>query len=108
MKQNFFCTLIIGFILLISIKSNDLEIESNLKATDGKYILDDILDAATRVKQYILKNKKIPKTVQVSSDELTLSQFTYSVGIAILNINNKKTDKISTIKLESPSTQYKS
>ena len=107
MKQNFFCTLIISLILLLSIKSNNLEIEQNLKATDGKYTLDHILDAATRVKQYVLKNKKIPKTVQVSSDELTLAQFTYSMGIVILNIYNKKTDKISTIKLESPSTPFR-
>ena len=50
MKQNFFCTLIIGLILLLSTKSNDLEIEPNLQSSDGKYTLDDILDAATRVK----------------------------------------------------------
>ena len=103
MKKNIFNTLIIGLILLLSIKSIDVEIEPILQGTDGKYTLDDIIDAATRVKQYVLKNKKIPKTVRVSSDELSIAQFTYSMGIAILNIhNNKKTAKISTIKLESP------
>jgi len=99
MKQNFFYTLFIGLILLLSIKSN---------ATGGKYTLDNILDAATRVKKYVLKNQKIPKLVQVASDELTLAQFTYSMGIAILNIHkDKKSDKISTIKLETPSTPHR-
>ena len=51
MKQNFFYTLFIGLIFLLSIKSS-------LQA----YSLDDILDAASRVKQYVLKHKKIPKT----------------------------------------------
>ena len=108
MKQNIFFTLIIGLILLLSIKSNDVEIEPILQGADGKYTLDDIFDAATRVKQYVLKNKKIPKTVKVSSDELSIAQFTYSMGVAILNIyNNKKTAKISTMKLESPSTPHR-
>ena len=57
MKQNIFFTLIIGLILLLSIKSNDIEIEPNLQGAGGKYTLDDIFDAATRVKQYVLKNK---------------------------------------------------
>ena len=108
MKKNIFNTLIIGLILLLSIKSIDVEIEPILQGTDGKYTLDDIIDAATRVKQYVLKNKKIPKTVRVSSDELSIAQFTYSMGVAILNIhNNKKTAKISTIKLESPTSIHR-
>ena len=108
MKKNIFNTLIIGLILLLSIKSIDVEIEPILQGTDGKYTLDDIIDAATRVKQYVLKNKKIPKIVQVSSDELSIAQFTYSMGVAILNIrNNKKTAKIPTIKLESPSSIHR-
>ena len=94
MKQNFFYTLFIGLVFLLSIKSS-------LQA----YSLDDILDAASRVKQYVLKHKKIPKTVQVSSDEITLAQFTYSMGNAILNIHeNKKKEKISTMKLETPTS----
>ena len=101
MKQNLFYTLVFGLILFLSIKSNEA-------ATSGKYTLDDIIDAAIRVKQYVLKNKKIPNVVRVSSDELSIAQFTYSAGIAILNIyGNKKTAKISTIKLESPSSIHR-
>ena len=108
MRQNIFFTIVIGMILLLSIKSDDLEIEPILKATSGKYTLNDILDAATRVKNYVLKNKKLPKTVGVSSDELTIAQFTYSMGVAIKNINeNKNSNKISTIKLDSPSTPHR-
>ena len=61
MRQNIFFTIVIGMILLLSIKSNDIEIEPILKATNGKYSLNDILLAATRVKNYVLKNKKLPK-----------------------------------------------
>ena len=105
MKQNAFFTLIIGLILFLSIKSDD---EPILQGTGGKYTLDDILDAATRVKQYVLNNKKLPKIVRVSSDEISIAQCTYSMGIAILNIhNNKKEDKIPTIKLESPTTPHR-
>ena len=108
MKQNFFYTLLIGLILLLSIKSIDIETEPELKATDGKYTLDHILGAATRVKEYVLKHKKIPKTVGVSSDELTLAQFTYSMGIAILNIHKQKTtNQIFTLKLEAPTSTHR-
>ena len=107
MKQNFFFAIIIGILLVLSIKSNEVQIEPSLLATSG-YTLDDILDAATRVKNYVLKYKDIPKRVQVSTDELTIAQFTYSMGIAILNINNNKNgDKISTIKLDYPTTPYR-
>ena len=106
MRQNIFYTFIIGLILLLSIKSND--VEPILQGTGGKYTLDDIIDAAIRVKEYLLKNKKLPKIVGVSSDELPIVQFTYSMGIGILNIhNNKKKDKIPTMKLESPTTPHR-
>ena len=108
MKQNICFTILIGIILFLSIKSNNLEIEPILLATNGKYSLDAILDAATRVKNYVLKIKDIPKRVQVSSDELTIAQFTYAMGVAINNIHeNKKDNKISTIKIDSPSTPHR-
>ena len=108
MRQNIFLTIVVGIILFISIKSNNLEIEQILKATSGKYTLNDILDAATRVKNYVLKYKDIPKLVQVSTDELTIAQFTYSMGVAIKNIyENKNSNTISTIKIDSPSTPHR-
>lgn len=108
MRRNIFYTIVVGIILFLSIKSNNLEIEPILKATSGKYSLSDILDAATRVKNYVLKYKDIPKLVQVSSDELTIAQFTYSMGVAIKNIHENKLDnKITTIKIDSPSTPYR-
>ena len=61
MRQSICFTVFVGMILLLSIKSNDIEIEPILKATNAQYSLNDILDAATRVKNYVLKNKKLPK-----------------------------------------------
>ena len=107
MRQSIFFNVVVGMILLLSIKSNDEEIEPILKATNG-YSLNDILDGATRVKNWVLKNKEIPKTVGVSSDTLTIAQFTYAMGVAIKNIDeNKNSNKVSTIKLDSPSTPYR-
>ena len=108
MRQIIFYNIIVGIILFLTIKSNNLEIEPILKSTNGKYSLDDILDAATRVKNFVLNKKDIPKLVQVSSDELTIAQFTYSMGVAIKNIHeNKKDNKISTINIDSPSTPHR-
>ena len=54
MRQSIFFNVVVGMILLLSIKSNDEEIEPILKATNG-YSLNDILDGATRVKNWVLK-----------------------------------------------------
>ena len=107
MRKNIFFSIIVGILLFLSIKSTNLESEPLLLST-GKYTLADILDAANRVKNYVLKYKDIPKTVQVSSDELTMVQFTYSMGVAIKNINeNKNGNEISTIKLNTPTTPHR-
>ena len=81
--------LIFGILLFLTINS-----------TEGKYTLSNILDASTRVKNYVLKYKDLPKIVGVASDEVKMAQFTYAMAVAIKNIyENKKEDKISLIKL---------
>jgi hypothetical protein len=91
------------FQLLIS-----LAVFTTIYSANSKYSLDDILDAATRVKKYVLKNSKLPKIVAVAKVDESMPKFAYAMGIAILNINqNKKSDKIQMINLEAPSTPYK-
>lgn len=88
--------LIFGILLFLTINS-----------TEGKYTLSNILDASTRVKNYVLKYKDLPKIVVVASDEVKMVQFTYLMAVAIKNIyENKKEDKISLIKLEAPTSLH--
>ena len=106
MRENIFYKFIIGFLLFLSISSNHFEIEPTLLSTGkGPYNLNDILDAATRVKNYFLNHEEIPRVVGVSSDTISIASFTYAMGVGIKNIHeNKKEKKISTINLESPSS----
>ena len=81
-----------------------------IKSAQTSYTLSDIIDGASRVKKYILNNKKLPKIVGVgaNSDDVDTPIFTYLMGVAIKNIyENKKTEKISVIKATAPSTPYK-
>ena len=81
-----------------------------IKSAETSYTLSDIIDGASRVKKYILNNKKLPKIVGVgaNSDDVDTPVFTYLMGVAIKNIyENKKSEKISVIKATAPSTPYK-
>lgn len=97
--------LMLYIIILSKINSGFL---SFIQTSNAQYNFEDILDGAKRVKNYIIKNKKLPKTVGVSSSEEAMVKFTYAMGIAILNIyENKISKKIQMINLEAPSTPYK-
>lgn len=86
--------ILIGLLFLISINSKE-------------YNLANILDASTRVKNYVTKNKNIPKFVGVANDVLNIAQFTYVMGITIRNINDGKPENlVSPIELTSPSSLH--
>ena len=90
--KNITFQLVIGILLFLTINS-----------AEEKYTLSDILDASTKLKDYILKNKDLPKVVKVASDKIVMPQFAYAMSVAIMNIyKNKIEDKISLIKLEDP------
>ena len=94
MRNNKIFQLIIGIILLLSINC-------------AQYTLDDILDAATRVKAYTEKNYELPNIVKVASDQVSIVKFSYAMAVAIKNIHGKNNgNKISLINLESPSTPH--
>ena len=56
------------------------------------FSVNEIETAATNVKNYVLKNKRLPNTVKVGSKTLKISEFTYlsSKALSNLNSNNKK------------------
>ena len=87
-------TILIEFLFLFSINSKE-------------YNLANILDASTRVKNYVITNKNIPKRVGVANDVLNIAQFTYVMGITIRNINDGKPKNLVTpIELTSPSSLH--
>jgi hypothetical protein len=99
--------ILIGFLLFLSINSKNLKVGPVILSTEGKYTLSNILDATTRVKNYILEKKEIPNLVRVLNDELDIAQFTYLMGKTIINIDNVNPEtKVSPIKLTSPSSPY--
>ena len=55
------------------------------------FSIKEIETAATNVKAYVLKNKKLPNTVTVGSKTLKISEFSYLASKAITNINSKNT-----------------
>ena len=56
------------------------------------FTVNEIETAATNVKNYVLKNKRLPNTVKVGDKTLKISEFTYlsSKAVSNLNSNNKK------------------
>lgn len=86
--------ILIGLLFLFSINSKE-------------YNLANILDASTRVKNYVILNKNIPKLVGVANDVLNIAQFTYVMGVTIRNINDGKPENlVSPIELASPSSLH--
>jgi hypothetical protein len=93
MRQNAIFKLIVGILLLLTINCD--------------YTLNDVIDAAKRVKSHVLKHKDLPKKIKVASKDVSMVQFAYAMGIAIKNIHdNQKESKISTIKLEAPTSPH--
>ena len=84
--------ILIGVLLLLSINSKN-------------YDLDDILDAATRDKNFVLAKNALPNIVRVVNDQLPIVQFTYVMALAIRNINEGNPEaQVSPISLTSPSS----
>lgn len=93
MRQNIIFTLIIGSLLLLTINCD--------------YTFNEVMDAAIRVKKYVLNHKDLPNIVKVGSNQVSMADFTYAMGVAIKNIHeNHKDNRISTIKLEAPSSLH--
>ena len=70
-----------------------------------KLTLSQILNAASTVRSYYSKNKKLPKTVTIGSTKCTMAQFLYYEALAISNLNSGKKSSISKIRsLKEPSS----
>ena len=58
-----------------------------VKNSSSRFYLSDIEVAAKNVKSYVNSNGKLPNTVTVANNKLTISQFSYLMSKAICNIN---------------------
>ena len=72
--------------------SSKLTVTLSVLKNPNAFTVKEIEDAATNVKNFVLKNKRLPNTVKVGSKTLKISEFTYlsSKAISNLNSNNKK------------------
>ena len=64
----------------------------------NSYTIAEIEAAAVKVKNYVSKNRKLPKTVKVGTKSLKISEFTYLASKAIYNINSNKLGDIVLLK----------
>ena len=73
-------------------KSSSLSVTLTVKKNPNGFSIKEIETAATNVKAYVTKNKKLPSTVTVGSKTLKISEFSYlaSKAVSNLNSNNKK------------------
>ena len=78
-----------------SYASSSLSVTLSVLKNPNAFSVKEIEDAATKVKNYVEKNKKLPNTVKVGSRTLKISEFNYLASKLISNLNsNKKGDII--------------
>ncbi|GAB6056243.1 hypothetical protein JCM15415_15590 [Methanobacterium movens] len=61
----------------------------------SNFTLAQINAAATNVKKYYDTNKKLPSTVTINNQQITLNQFLYLLTTATINLNTGKTTPIT-------------
>ena len=78
-------------------KSSKKSLTLTVKASRG-FTISQIENAATNVKNYVAKNKKLPATVKVGSKTLKISEFSYLASKAVANLNSNKRGSIALLK----------
>ncbi|MDO5850587.1 MAG: transglutaminase domain-containing protein [Methanobacteriaceae archaeon] len=72
---------------------------SAVSLTSSTISIADIIKGASSVKQYVLKNNKLPNTVTVNGVSYSISQFSYLMAQAIKSLDSSKTSKITVINI---------
>ena len=75
---------------------------SSSNITGNGYTISQITTAAGSVKNYIEKNKKLPKYVQINTGQITLPQFLELLNNGLLQINGNKNTPITLKKTSNP------
>ena len=81
-----------------NVKSSEIT-SSKVTLTSSSISIADIIKGAGSVKQYVLKNHKLPSTVTVNGVSYSISQFSYLMSQAIKSLDSSKTSKIKVIKI---------
>ena len=71
-----------------SYNPSSLSLNLSVVKNPNGFSISEIRNAATNVKAYVLKNKKLPSTVTVGSKTLKISEFSYLASKAIVNLNS--------------------
>ena len=69
-------------------KSSSLSVTLTVKKNPNGFSIKEIETAATNVKAFVAKNKKLPNTVTVGSKTLKISEFSYLASKAVSNLNS--------------------
>ncbi|KZX12832.1 pseudomurein-binding repeat-containing protein [Methanobrevibacter curvatus] len=75
---------------------------SNSNSTSTNLALNDIIDAASRIKAYTESNGKLPSYVLINGKEWGMPDFLYLLSNAIVNINKGTYSNIPAISVGSP------
>ena len=76
-------------------KASTLSLNLTVIKNPYVYTIQEIKNAATNVKAYVLANRKLPNTVTVGSNTLKISEFSYLASKAINNINSNNAANIN-------------
>ena len=74
--------------------SSSLSLNLTVVKNPNMFSINEIENAATNVKAYVLQNKKLPNTVNVGSKTLKISEFSYLASKAITNLNSNNKNNI--------------
>ncbi|HOQ19940.1 MAG TPA: pseudomurein-binding repeat-containing protein [Methanothermobacter sp.] len=80
-----------------TIDNNNPGSTSGSAANNNSITLNDILNAAVSLKNFIEQNQRLPTYVQVANQKINPSQFLYLMAKSITQINNGKNTPISLI-----------
>ncbi len=88
--------------LAFSINDNQ---QSSLKVSNQpEFTINEITDAASRVKTYTENNHKLPNYVQISSRQISMPDFLRLMAVCTKRINSGSTSKITSKHINSPPT----
>ena len=74
--------------------ASSLSVTLTVKKNPDFFTVAEIEAAATNVKNYVSKNKKLPNTVKVRDRTLKISEFNYLASKLVSNLNSKNTGDI--------------
>ncbi len=107
-KSRFIILLLASFLVTSSLGfafSTDDNQQTSIKVSNQpEFTINEITDAAARVKTYTENNHKLPNYVQISSRQVSMPDFLRLMAVCTKRINSGSTSKIVTKHINSPNS----